>query len=193
MLDLALLAIRVAAGLTFAAHGAQKAFGWWEGPGPSGWRGAVERMGFRPVDLFLLTSVGAELIGGLLLAAGFLTPLAAAILIVQAVVIIGQAHWSKGFFSQKGGFEHPLLLGVVAGAVCLAGPGGWSLDALLGLPFPEPIRAAIVPLAISIGLAVNLLPSAARASDEQTTPAPRRLPATTPERQRRARALLRRD
>jgi putative oxidoreductase len=169
VLALALLALRLAAGLTFAAHGAQKAFGWWEGPGPVGWRGAIERMGFRPLDLFVLLSVGAELGGGILLALGFLTPLAAAALIAQSIVIIGQAHWAKGFFSNKGGFEFPLLLGIVAGSICLAGPGPWSLDAFLGLPFPEPVRAAIIPLAISVGLAIHFLP--------RTTPKPAPAPA----------------
>lgn len=158
MLDLALLILRLAVGLTFAAHGAQKAFGWWEGPGPTDWRGAIERMGFRPVDLFVALSVGAELVGGLLLAVGLVTPLVAAVLVAQSIVIIGRAHWQKGFFSTKGGFEFPLVLGLVAGATCLAGAGAISLDALLRLPFPDPIRAALLPLAVAGGLASLLVP-----------------------------------
>lgn len=158
MLDLALLILRLAVGLTFAAHGAQKAFGWWDGPGPVGWRGAIERMGFRPIDLFVALSVGAELIGGLLLAIGLVTPLAAAVLVAQSIVIVGRAHWAKGFFSTKGGFEFPLVLGLVAGATCLAGAGAISLDALLGLPFPDPVRAALLPLAVAGGLTSLLIP-----------------------------------
>jgi len=194
VLNLALLALRLAAGLTFAAHGAQKAFGWWEGPGPVGWRGAVERMGFRPLDLFVLLSVGAELGAGLLLALGFLTPLAAAALIAQSIVIIGQAHWAKGFFSTKGGFEFPLLLGVVAGSICLAGPGPWSLDAVLGLPFPEPIRAGIIPLAISAGLAVHFLPRTAPKVPPAPSPGPATaIPTAGPPRPRDSSSQLRRS
>ena len=36
------------AGLTVAAHGAQKLFGWWGGPGMTGWTGAMNRMRIRP-------------------------------------------------------------------------------------------------------------------------------------------------
>lgn len=172
MLDLGLFALRVVVGLTFAAHGAQKAFGWWGGPGPLGWRAAVERMGFRPVELFVALSVGAELVGGLCFAAGLATPVAATVLIAQSIVIIAQAHWSKGFFSTKGGYEFALLLGVASAAVLLAGAGAWSLDALLGLPFPDPIRAGLLPLALAGGFAAHLVPRApAPVADDAPTPA----------------------
>ena len=49
MEDLGIALIRIVVGLTFAAHGAQKAFGWWGGPGYEGWSGAIHKMGWRPV------------------------------------------------------------------------------------------------------------------------------------------------
>lgn len=44
--DLSLLILQLAVGLTFAAHGAQKVFGWWGGPGMTAWEGAMAHMGF---------------------------------------------------------------------------------------------------------------------------------------------------
>jgi putative oxidoreductase len=97
--DAALLILRLGVGLTFAAHGAQKLFGWWDGIGIRGWQGAVAGIGYRPVTLFTAVSALAEFGGGLLLAAGLFTPLAGAVLVGQSVVIIGQVHWPNGFFN----------------------------------------------------------------------------------------------
>lgn len=45
--DVGVLLVRLAIGLTFAAHGAQKLLGWWGGPGFAGWTGGIARMGLR--------------------------------------------------------------------------------------------------------------------------------------------------
>ncbi|HEY7937320.1 MAG TPA: DoxX family protein [Candidatus Limnocylindrales bacterium] len=119
--DLGLLILRVVIGLTFTAHGAQKAFGWWSGPKYAGWRAGVKRMGLRPADFWAFVSTAAELGGGVLLAAGLLTPLATAALIAQSVVIIGLVHLPNGFWNAKGGVEFPLSL--AAGVAALAGNG----------------------------------------------------------------------
>src|SRR5512142_2747392 len=100
-----LLVLRVVAGLTFAAHGAQKTFGWWSGPGMAGWRTGIERMGMRPVAFWAVISVWVEVLGGLLLAIGFLTPIAAAALVGQSIVILLHVHLPKGFWNRVGGIE----------------------------------------------------------------------------------------
>src|SRR5256885_660729 len=82
---------------------AQKAFGWWGGPGMEGWQKIVAGMRFQPAALFTFASVGAELVGGLLLAVGLFTPLAATALIGQSVVIILKAHLPHGFWNKAGG------------------------------------------------------------------------------------------
>jgi len=46
-MTLGLLVIRVIAGLTMAAHGGQKLFGWFEGPGRGGTAGMMEKLGYR--------------------------------------------------------------------------------------------------------------------------------------------------
>jgi putative oxidoreductase len=70
---------------------------------------------------------------GLLLAFGLLTPLAAATALAVMVVAGVSAHWKQGFFTQNGGYEYPLVLGVAAVSLAFTGPGAFSLDALLGL------------------------------------------------------------
>jgi putative oxidoreductase len=158
MLDLALLILRVSVGLTFAAHGAQKVFGWWGGPGYRNWQGAMAQMGFRPAGLFAAASAGIELVGGLALAAGFLTPIAGAALIAQSVVIIGQVHWQNGFFNTKGGYEFPLTLASAVTAIVLVGPGAWAIDAATGFQLDPAVRIGLVAIGLVAGVIALAIP-----------------------------------
>ena len=157
--DLGLLVLRLVVGLTFAAHGAQKAFGWFDGIGWVGWQGIMERLGFRPFVLFAAISTGAELIGGLLLAVGALTPLAATILVGQSIVIIAKSHWANGFWNRANGYEFPLALLGGTVAVGLAGPGAISLDGLAGLVPSDTVRLALIAIGIAGGLLTQAVPS----------------------------------
>jgi len=132
--DLALALIRAVVGLIVAAHGAQKAFGVWGGPGLSGWIQAMKRMGLRPPAIWGYLTAGAELVGGLALAVGLLVPVAAAVVTIQMVVAIQRVHWAKGFWNGKGGVEFGLVLTAVAAACGVEDPGGYSLDRVLGVP-----------------------------------------------------------
>jgi putative oxidoreductase len=163
--DLGLLLLRLVVGLTFAAHGAQKVFGWWGGPGWANWKGAMAGMGFRPATLFAAISAGVELVGGLSMAAGFIVPIAGFALVAQSVVIIGQVHWRNGFFNTKGGYEFPLTLGIAAAAITLIGPGAWSVDASVGIAIDPAVRAALVVLGVVAGLATLVIPHASVSGD----------------------------
>ena len=162
--DIALLILRLVVGLTFAGHGAQKAFGWWGGPGIEGWQKAIASMRFQPVALWTVLSVGAELIGGLLIAIGLFTPLAATLLIGQSVVIILKVHLSKGFWNKNGGIEFPLAL--FAGTIALLGVGpGWlAVDNLIGFGLVEPILWTLLLLGLLGGLAAYGITRVATAS-----------------------------
>jgi putative oxidoreductase len=149
--DLGVLILRLVVGLTFAAHGAQKAFGWWGGPGPERWQGAVRKMGFRPHGLFTFASIAVELVGGVALALGFLTSLAAALLVAQTIVIVGQVHLPSGFFNAHGGVEFPLVLGASALVAGLLTPGIVSLDGPLELIAPAWLRLVLILGGLAVG------------------------------------------
>ncbi|TME34504.1 MAG: DoxX family protein [Chloroflexi bacterium] len=151
--DSTLLMLRLVVGLTFAAHGAQKAFGWWGGPGFEGWQKIVAGMRFQPAPLFTVASVGAELIGGLLLAVGLFTPLAATALIGQSVVIILKVHLPNGFWNKAGGVEFALSLAAGVLAILGIGPGGFSLDHLIGFGVAEPVVWVLLGIGLLGGLA----------------------------------------
>jgi putative oxidoreductase len=148
-IDLGLLVLRVVVGLTFAGHGAQKVFGWWSGPGMKGFGGWISGMGVRPIQLFAWAAALAELAGGLLLAAGLLTPIAAAFLVAQSLAIIILVHWKNGFWNTKGGIEFALTLLAAALAVFLTGPGAYSVDAAIGLSLSTPVALVILAVAVA--------------------------------------------
>ena len=122
--------VRLTAGLLLIPHGAQKLFGLFGGPGIDGARAMFEsKLGLPP---WLAVAAGViELVGGLLLALGLATRPVALIIAAQMFYIVFAVHWHAGFFAQKGGFEYPLLWGVVALSYALKGGGHCSLDALI--------------------------------------------------------------
>ena len=132
-MDIGLLLLRLVLGLTMAAHGSQKIFGWFGGYGLAGTGGWMESMGFRPGRVHAAAAGTAEFIGGLLIALGLFTPVGSALLITVMVVAIFTVHAPKGFFVTDGGYEYPLLISTVAAALAFVGPGAYSLDAVDGL------------------------------------------------------------
>lgn len=167
--DISLVILRLAVGLTFAAHGAQKVLGWWGGSGIAKWQGAIASMGFRPAALFAQLSAWTELGGGLLIAAGLLTPFVAALLVAQSVVIIVKVHWAKGFFISKGGIEFAFVLAAGVVAIGLLGPGALSLDDLVGLAVEPTLRGLLIVAGLAAGV-VALLD--ARLGSGGTAPVP---------------------
>ena len=156
MLALALLILRVVIGLTVAAHGAQKLFGWWDGPGMKGWTGAMNHMRIRPATPWAWMSAFAEFFGGIGLAVGFLTPLPSLAIAGSMLVAIALVHWPHGFFTSKGGFEFNLSILATVAAIALAGPGAYSLDAALRINFTEPITLIVGTILLLVGVVVAL-------------------------------------
>src|SRR6266540_122278 len=127
-----LLLLRIAVGSIMAAHGAQKLFGWWGGPGMRGTAGMVSSLAYRAPFLMAFALAVAESGGGLSLATGFLTPLGALAVTVVMLNAIYVIHWPKGFFNGNGGYEFNLLIAASAVALAAIGPGRFSIDHRLG-------------------------------------------------------------
>jgi putative oxidoreductase len=125
------LALRIPVGIIFAAHGAQKLFGWFGGYGLEGtgqWMGTI---GLTPGYLMALLAGSAEFFGGLALVFGLLVRPAAAALAFAMLVAIISVHIGKGLFVANNGYEFGLALFAVAVSLVVTGAGRASLDAAL--------------------------------------------------------------
>lgn len=127
--------LRLAIGGVFLAHGAQKLFGVWGGPGLNGTSEFLASLGLpAPFALAILVAL-AETGGGLLILLGAYTVWTAAALIVDMGVAIWKVHYTYGFFINwtlapgvGHGTEFSLVL--IAGLLSLmiSGPGVLSVD-----------------------------------------------------------------
>jgi putative oxidoreductase len=132
-MDLALLALGAVVGLAFMAHGAQKLFGAFGGHGVDGTAGFFEQIGLRPGKLHAWSAGSAEFFGGLAIAIGLVTPIAAAALIAVMTAAVLTVHLKNGFFNTEQGIEFNLVLVAALFALAGVGRGAWSLDSALGI------------------------------------------------------------
>ena len=128
---IALPLLRLTMGLILVPHGCQKLFGWFGGAGFEKFTGFFDKMGWHPAAFWVALVALTEIVGGLLLAFGFLTRFAAAAILIFMVNAIW-ATSAKGFFWTQGGMEYSLLIGVVALVFLIKGGGRFSVDHALG-------------------------------------------------------------
>lgn len=122
------LPLRIGAGITFAAHGSQKLFGWFGGYGLEGTAGWMESIGLAPGILMAALAGGAEFFAGLLLIIGLLVRPAALLLAFTMLVAIVTVHLENGFFMATNGFEFALALLVISITLAIRGAGSFSID-----------------------------------------------------------------
>ncbi|MAD73301.1 MAG: DoxD-like family protein [Rheinheimera sp.] len=125
------LALRIPVGIIFAAHGAQKLFGWFGGYGLEGTAGWMDSIGLSPGMLMALLAGAAEFFGGLALVIGLLTRPAAAALSVAMLVAIFAVHFQNGLFMANNGYEFGLALLAASVSLLFSGAGKFSIDNLL--------------------------------------------------------------
>ena len=121
-----LFVLRLAMGSVFIAHGAQKLFGAFGGPGLNGFSGMMAKMGLKPALAWALAVALVEFVGGIFLALGFLTQVAAGLIAVVMAVALFTVHLTNGFFLPHG-FEFVLVLFAAAIALATLGPGNFAI------------------------------------------------------------------
>ncbi|MFF7989542.1 DoxX family protein [Kitasatospora xanthocidica] len=146
--DAGLLLLRLVLGLTMAAHGSQKLFGWFGGGGIDGTGQFFTMSGYPAGNAMAVVAGLTETLGGLALAVGLLTPLAGAAIVGTMVNAIAVT-WGGGFFAPKGS-EYELLLTAGAAALALTGPGRYAVDRFL--PVVRAHRLAYGVAAVVVGL-----------------------------------------
>ncbi len=114
--------LRLVAALLFIEHGAMKLLAFPQPmPGPPG-----------PLPPLMLTAGLLELVGGSLLAVGLLTRLVAFVLSGEMAVAYFMAHAPHGFYPAINMGEAAVLYCFLFFFFVFAGPGPWSVDALIG-------------------------------------------------------------
>ena len=123
--------VRVVCGLFLMPHGAQKLFGWFGGYGLNATGEFFAKLGLQPGYTMALLAGLVELVGGGLLVLGLFTRPAALGVVIMMAVVVFAVHLPLGFFWQDGGFEYPLMWGLIALAIFFRGGGRLSLDHLI--------------------------------------------------------------
>ena len=170
--DLGLLVLRLAIGLTVVADGTNKFFGGGRIPGTARW---FESMGVRPGRPNAILAATTEVVAGLGVAAGLFTPLSAAGVIALMLVAIVVSHRKNGFFIFRPGqgWEYCAVLALAAFSIATIGAGAWSLDHALDLDvegWTGAVIAAVVGLVgAGLQLAVCYRPPAPAAAPASTS------------------------
>lgn len=121
------LPLRIALGLIFIGHGAQKVFGVWGGPGWAKFTAGTTPFSFmRPAWLWMSVAALSELVGGALILLGLLTRVGAFLLACTMLTAMFGFHWGAFFLPR--GIEYTVALLGMSLALLIAGGGKLSAD-----------------------------------------------------------------
>jgi putative oxidoreductase len=123
--DIGLLVARVALGLVLVGHGWHR---FQSGMGASA--DMLALYGLPQPQLFVWGATVLEVLGGALLVFGLLTPVVAAAVVAEQVVLIAWVTWHNGLWLATDGVEYPVILAVLALVLVVFGSGRTGVDAL---------------------------------------------------------------
>lgn len=148
------LLLRLVIGGLFIGHGTQKLFGWFNGSGLDGTTTMMRNLKLEPARQSAIVGSATEAVGGAMLVAGALTPLASAALIGSMLTAIRTVHFRNGLWNTNGGYEFNLVM--IAALIYLAetGPGCASVDAALGCDCGHRSRGLVALATGAIGSTV---------------------------------------
>ena len=133
-----LTVLRVAVGIVFLAHGAQKLFGAFGGGGLAGTTGYFELLQLQPAYPLAVLWAVVEFACGVLVFVGAWTRWAAIPLAAGMAVAVWKVHMPNGFFINWAlapgighGYEMNLVLIAACACLSLSGAGELSIDKLL--------------------------------------------------------------
>jgi putative oxidoreductase len=128
--------LRLIVGIGFFSHGYAKLARGWEN-----FAGILHAIGMPSPDFLALSTIAAEIIGGLMILCGAFVPVASVPMIIVLLVAICTVHLPYGFssiklqsFDEAGahfgqpGYETDLLYIAALIALCIGGAGSFSLD-----------------------------------------------------------------
>ena len=126
--------------------------------------------GLKPGKAFAGLAGGAELVGGILTAAGAAQPVGP-LAVVGAMAVASLTHADKGPMLQKGGFELPAMNLAAAVVLIGTGPGRYSFDRLSGLRLPKGMTlvAVLGATALTSYSAVQVVRTKRAATTTQTS------------------------
>ncbi len=127
MKNWATLPLRLGLGVVFMAHGAQKAFGMFDGPGIAGFSKMLSGLGLAPAEPLAYLVAYIELLGGLCLILGIFTRVAASLIFAVMAVALLKVHLTKGFFLMNGGYEYAFVILTACLSLMISGPGALSV------------------------------------------------------------------
>jgi putative oxidoreductase len=123
--------VRLTVGGTLLVHGINKLMG----PGVAAFAsGSLARRGIEPALPLAYVVFFLETVGAVMIMLGWFTRLFAAAIAIEFSIITFVAHWPNGFgwTNPRGGWEYPLLWGLMFLAIALHGGGPYSLDRKIG-------------------------------------------------------------